>query len=380
MNAIKLFYALMCCLVICTAAVADSDDNSLVLRIDPSEEFPRNSEGAFVTLADGSILYAYTQFYGGAADHSKARIVGIRSSDNGATWNDTPETIIENTGDYNVMSVSFLRLKSGRIALFYLLKNSMHDCKAVIRLSEDECKTWSDPIVITDPPGYFVLNNDRVIQLQSGRLVVPVAYHRPLWRKGKTDMDRRGITMWFLSDDEGASWYESSQWWAMPEPGMRSGFQEPGVVELAKGSLFSFARCDAGVQYAFRSDDGGTTFSAPYRSSLISPRSPASIKRIPGSDDLLALYNDHSGKFPFTPGRRTPLVAAISKDGGVTWPVRKLIESDPDGHYCYTAIHFAGDYALIAYCAGFLSRKDMHGLNPHRIRRMKLSWLYDEGK
>jgi sialidase-1 len=76
---------------------------------------------------------------------------------------------------------------------------------------------------------------------------------------------------------------------------------------------------------------------------LQSPASAASIKRLPGSSDLLAINNDHSGRFPFPKGKRSPLVAAISRDGGMTWPSRKLIEGDLNGWYCYTAIHFAAD-------------------------------------
>ena len=38
--------------------------NHVVLNLDLSSANPRNSEGAFVTLADGSVLLAYTHFYG----------------------------------------------------------------------------------------------------------------------------------------------------------------------------------------------------------------------------------------------------------------------------------------------------------------------------
>ena len=363
-------------IVVFSSALAQTQDNQLVLKIDPSDEFPRNSEGSFVTLKDGTILYAYTQFYGGAGDHSKARIVTIKSEDKGKTWSSTPKTLVENIGGYNVMSVSFLRLKSGEIALFYLVKNGLHDCKPYIQLSSDEGKTWSQSRLMVTPVGYFVMNNDRVIQLKNGRLVAPVAFHRPIYRDGEKSADWRGITFWYLSDDEGQTWYESNLWWALPEPETGAGLQEPGVAELSNGTIFSWARTNTGVQYGFHSTDEGLTFSPPYRTSLISPCSPASIKRIPGSSDLLAVYNDHSGRFPFAEYRRNPLVTAVSKDGGVTWPIRKMIESDLDGHYCYTAIHFTGDYVLLAYCAGFLSQKDMYGLNPHRIRRIKIDWLY----
>ena len=355
-----------------------ASENLLVHRIDPTSDYPRNSEGAFVTLKDGTILFAYSQFYGGSGDHSQARIAAITSKDNGMTWLDDPITIVENIGGFNVMSVSFLRLKSGKIALFYLIKNNLHDLKPVVQLSADEGASWTEPVVIIGAVGYFVMNNDRVIQLQNGRLIAPVAFHRPIYRDGEQSADWRGIAIWYLSDDEGLTWHESDLWWALPVPERNTGLQEPGVVELSDGSIFSWARTDAGVQYGFRSFDRGTTFSAPEPTSLVSPVSPASIKRIPGTSGLLAVYNDHSGRFPFAEKRRNPLVAAVSNDGGVTWPAAKMIESDLDGHYCYTAIHFVGDAVLLAYCAGFYSNPDMGPLKPLRIRRMSIDWLNGE--
>ena len=43
------------------------------------------------------------------------------------------------------MSVSLLRLRDGAIALFYLRKNALDDCRMVLRLSTDEGKTWGSP-------------------------------------------------------------------------------------------------------------------------------------------------------------------------------------------------------------------------------------------
>ena len=177
--------------------------------------------------------------------------------------------------------------------------------------------------------------------------------------------------MWIYSDDDGATWQESASWWAMPVRS-GSGLQEPGVVELADGMLFSWSRTDQGAHYGFNSTDSGKTWSAPVPTEMKSPNGPASIKRLPGSQDLLAIFNDHSGLFPFPPKKRNPLVAAISKDGGKTWPQRQLIESDPDGLYHYTAIHFAGDHILLGYCAG---DSKVGALNRLRIRRINLDWL-----
>jgi Neuraminidase (sialidase) len=178
--------------------------------------------------------------------------------------------------------------------------------------------------------------------------------------------------VWDYSDDEGATWKESPTWWALPVVS-GSGLQEPGVVQLADGSLFGWTRTDVGAAYGFRSHDDGLTWSAPTPTELTSPNSPASIRRLPNSSTLLAVYNDHSGRFPFPAKRRAPLAAAFSTDGGVTWKNQQLLESDPAGWYCYTAIHFTDDGVLLGYSAG----NDQIGkLSRLRIRRVPWSWLH----
>jgi hypothetical protein len=316
------------------------------------------------------VLFYYSLFHGGSGDASPGRIVSIYSDDKGRTWNTEPVTVVENTSGVNAMSVSLLRLHSGKIAMFYLLKNSLLDCRAMMRVSADEGTTWSDPRHVGDAPGYFVLNNDRVIQLKTGRLVVPVAFHRSRASlpNNYKSWDSRGIVMWYLSDDEGATWREADDWWAMPARS-RSGFQEPGVVELADGRLFSWMRTDQGAQFGCYSSDMGKSWPLPERTTLQSPESPATIKRLPNSNKLLAIYNDHSGKFPFPKGKRSPLVSAISADNGKAWGQHGIIEDDPNGWYCYTAIHFIDDAVLLAYCAG---DPKVGGLNRLRIRRLTL--------
>jgi sialidase-1 len=148
-------------------------------------------------------------------------------------------------------------------------------------------------------------------------------------------------------------------------------------VELADGSLYSWARTDVGEQFSFRSRDDGDTWTPPEATELKSPCSPASIKRLPHSAVLLAIYNDHSGRFPFTVGKnayggRTPLVAAFSHDNGRTWPQRKLLEGDLEGAFAYIAIHFVGDSVLLGYSAG--KARGAH-LGSLRIRKVSLSWL-----
>ena len=228
-------------------AVRAAPSNRVVLDIPSSAEHPRNSEGGFATLKSGRIVFAYSQFYGGADDNSSSRIAEVDSDDAGLTWS-APRVIVDNGRNLNLMSVSFLRLADGRLALFYLMKKTALDCRPVVSFSADEGGTWSEPSLIVPVPGYFVLNNDRVIQTRSGRIIVPVAFHRArsTVESDPEAVDERGLVLWTYSDDGGASWRESGTWWSLPVAS-RNGLQEPGVVELAHGSLFSWARTDQGA-------------------------------------------------------------------------------------------------------------------------------------
>jgi len=321
-----------------------------LLTIDPTPEHPRNSEGDILELEDGRLCLVYTRFTGGTSDHAAADLAMRTSKDGGQTWSDD-RILVHHEDGGNVMSVSLLRLAGGEIALFYLDKRSLTDCRPTMRVSRDEAATFGPPVTcITDEVGYYVMNNDRAVQLESGRIVLPVALHnRPEQRKA----DWAGRVMCYLSDDAGKSWRRSKTTLIGHNPsGKRITVQEPGVVELANGRLMMFCRTNAGSQYVSWSRDGGDSWSPLEPSGLESPLSPAVIERIPGSDDLLCVWNDHSGVHPFAAGKRTPHCIAVSHDNGQTWGRSRVLEGDPDGWYCYTSMSFVDGRVLLAYCAG----------------------------
>jgi hypothetical protein len=348
----------------------------ITLELAPEEGRFRSSEGAFVTLTGGRILLAYTKFTSGYADHAGAAIVSRLSADGGQTWAAQDEPVVPNEAGLNVMSVSLLRPAEGLIALFYLHKDSHQDCRPRMRLSSDEGRTWSPPTEVIAREGYYVVNNDRVVQLSTGRLIVPACRHETVVAPGTGAVEHQpGQATFFLSDDGGRTWRRSQSIRSIGEPASRSGLQEPGVVELRDGRLFAFCRTDRGCQYGLYSRDRGKTWSEPFRTGFISPLSPMSIKRIGGSGELLALYNDHSGRFGLTEDRgRQPLVSAISRDEGATWVNHKQVESDLSRGYHYTAIHFVGGgRVLLAYCAG--PRGPGRQLNTLRVRLMDAEWF-----
>jgi hypothetical protein len=210
-----------------------------------------------------------------------------------------------------------------------------------------------------------VLNNDRVVQLKNGRLILPVAQHNA------PDFEKRhpGLIMCYYSDDNGMTWNKSDII-ANPE---NVTTQEPGILELSDGRLFLFSRTNAGVQYTSYSNDKGISWSQLKPGNIKSPLSPASIERIPETNDLLLVWNNNyeGGQ---NGGRRTPLNISISKDESHSWENMKTLESDPDGWYCYTAIEFIDEKILLAYCAG--DRKRYGGLETTQLALIDIDWLY----
>ena len=324
----------------------------IVLELAPTAENPRNSEGDFVWLKDGTLLFAWSRFYqagkheNGSWDNGGADIACRRSSDGGRTWSGKDEILVRNTA-MNLMSVSFLRLADGRIALFYIEKESAAVYKAMMRTSADEAKTWSDAVEITAclPLGMYVLNNARVVQLKSGRILAPLAYHPP-----KPEGGNRSAAKLFCvrSDDGGRTWAAGAMSEVFDAAGERVVSQEPGVIELKDGRVMMWTRTNGGAQYAGYSSDGGVTWSAFKPTDLKGPLSPATIKRLK-TGELIAVWNDHRGH-PERGRIRAPLSIALSRDEGRTWSASVTLEENLADFLCYTALVETDDDLLLAYC------------------------------
>ena len=254
----------------CNMMAQQTRQPETVLILAPGDNNPRNSEGDFITLRDGRLLFIYSRYTGeSSSDHGAAHLAGRYSNDGGETWTATDRVIVEREGKMNVMSVSLVRLLNGEIALFYARKNSLTDCIPYVRFSGDEGETWTEPIAcISDRDGYFVLNNNRVVQLTDGRLMIAVALHTPdgTWQPG-------AILYTYYSDDNGRSWTSGS---AVPNV-TDVITQEPGLVELKDGRLLMYIRASGGFQQLSYSADRGRTWSPIEQSNIPSPLSPATI-------------------------------------------------------------------------------------------------------
>lgn len=302
---------------------------------------PRNSEGDTIVLTDGTLLIGWTEFQKAQSDFTAAHIAGRKSVDGGKTWGEK-FVMQKNVGKLNTMSLSFLRLaKSNELLMFVLIKNSKSDLDLVVCRSTDEAATWSKPHLITVEDGYHIMNNARAIQLSTGRILCPVST-TPLIHSTKHPLQN----VCYYSDDAGTTWKRSQDAVSVP----KRGAMEPGLIERRDGSLLQIIRTQMGKIWFSKSKDQGDSWSAARAWNLVSPEAPATLISLPADQGWLIIHNPVvDPKAKSHGGRRTPLVARVSKDEGKTWSKPVPIESDLTKTYSYISARIVGPRVLLSY-------------------------------
>ncbi len=348
-------FCLVAGVIICAGGVvvAQQDEAFELIVCPATEENKRNTEGSIVVLEDGTLLLAYSRYRATSGDNEYADIAAKTSTDGGRTW--SADFLLQpNDAKLSVRVAHLLRLQSGKIGFCYSRVNSESDASMWWRVSEDECKTWFEPVRVTQP-GYCVAGPDSLLQLRSGRIIEPCSF-TPNYKEHP-----RYANVVCYSDDEGQSWQRCQP---IQTPG-GGNFDEPAVVELKDGRLLMLGRTTPGPMYQCFSEDGGATWTTPEPSPLIHPASPATLKRIPSTGDLLVVWNNSTS-------HRWPLTAAISQDEGKTWEHFRDLETETPGvsQYAYASVAFYQDRVLLTYWV-----MNAVGLSL-KFRSIPVSWFY----
>ena len=305
-----------------------------------TDRFRRRSEASLVDLKDGGFLLAYANHVG-RSDNDRAFIEAVRLTPEGKRTDDAWVAVEAPEGGLNAMSPALRRLPDGRIGMVYSHRMNTTCASRLFIASQDEGRTWSDPIIVAEGE-YKTGRNDCFTICSTGRFIAPCHC--------TDDWDKHYVHIrvaW--SDDAGAAWSLGDKielpmvnW---PDGGNESGCNEPCVVERADGSLFMTMRTAMGTQFCSESLDGGETWTPPRSMEVISPQAPANLSRIPGSDDLLLVWTPNYNARTSLGGRRHTIMTCISYDGGRSWPHdnRKVLVHDP---------HHSVDYPSLLYKDG----------------------------
>lgn len=348
-----------------------ADKNARVLQDDTSIHAPRRlaagvryawDDGAaayripgLVTSNDGSLLAVYDVRYNSSVDLQEYVDVGVsRSTDKGQTWEEM--RLVMSFGEYGGLPRAqngvgdpaiLVDKTTGTIWVIAAWTHGMGNGRAwhnskqgqgltetaqlVLARSDDDGKTWSEPINITEQvknsEWFFLLQGPgKGISMKDGTLVFPSQYI------GADRVPNAGI---IYSKDKGKTWKIHQH--------ARSNTTESQVVELDDGVLMLNMRDNRGGSRAISitRDMGHTWEEHPSsRSALIEPVCMASLIKVEAKDnvlgkDILLFSNPNSTE------HRSNITIKASLDDGLTWKDTNQILLDEGtswGYSCLTMI------------------------------------------
>ena len=253
----------------------------------------------------------------------KGRLLRKDSGDGGRNWS---KSVPQKTADGDSIllardtpHLTLLKLKSGRLAIVYggPVTRPGRDGTTLFRTSTDGGKTWSKATPVD--PLFAVCRTQAARVLSTGRIVVPVMKWISPFTGGDSEGANKNLTFsWvYYSDDEGKTWKRSlSELFVSLDEGRRgvTHFEETVLEELPDGRLFMLGRTELGQFYKTYSSDKGVSWKHPVPTGLASSYAPGTLIRIPGTTDLMLVWNQVSEAEILTGLHRHRLSTAVSTD------------------------------------------------------------------
>jgi hypothetical protein len=292
---------------------------------------------AIITAADGSLVTVTDKRWDHSGDlAAKIDAVVRRSTDKGKTWSDP--LVIANFGGPNGAGDAALVLDktTGDILClvsadkgFFQSTNSVPAKVLVIR-SSDNGISWGTPIDITSQiygpnpnwKGLFVASG-RAHQLRDGKIVAAIAVREDI--DGKNHINNYMIS----SSDHGITWTASTGRAELDG-------DESKVLELNNGDIMMSIRNKGTRRFAISKDKGLTWGPAYNQSDILDPNCDGDFIRYTSTLDGYN-KNRLLHTIPYA-ADRTNVSVLMSTDEGVTWPIRKTIFSGASAYSSITVL------------------------------------------
>lgn len=310
-----------------------------------------------VTTNAGTLLGVYDIRYNTSVDLQEHVDIGIsRSTDKGQTWE--PMRTAMTFGNYGGLPKAqngvgdpsiLVDEKTGTVWVVAAWTHGMgnqrawwssypgmdihHTAQLMLTKSDDDGKTWSEPINITeqvkDPSWYFLLQGPgRGISMQDGTLVFPIQFI------DSTRVPNAGV---MYSKDHGKTWNLHNL--------ARTNTTEAQVAEVEPGVLMLNMRDNRGGSRAVSTtrDLGKTWTEHPSnRSALPESVCMASLIEVDAKDNVtgkkLLLFSN-----PNVIKGRNHITIKASTDGGLTWPDKYQIMLDEEEGWGYSCLSMIDD-------------------------------------
>ena len=271
------------------------------------------------------VLWA-TWYTGGKTEDPDNYSLIVRSDDGGETWSE-PVLVVDPPGKVRAFDPTLWTDPLGRLWFFWAQSYEMFDGRVgvwMIRCDDPAAPTpqWSAPRRLANG---IMLNKPTV--LSTGEWLFPTALWAPsAWLTpdnpvfgAHPELDGERFSAVLVTRDQGET-FTVLGCADVPE----RVFDEHMVVECRDGSLWMLVRTIYGIGES-TSLDRGLTWSPGRDSGLGGPCSRFFIRRLQSGRLLLVNHYEFSG--------RNNLTALLSEDDGATWPHRLLLDARSDVSY-----------------------------------------------
>ncbi|NII29370.1 exo-alpha-sialidase [Pseudoflavitalea sp. X16] len=272
----------------------------------------------------GTILAFAEARISNSADEGPHHIVMRRSTDEGNSFSASVILVESKNGESWANPTVVEDQQTKEIFLFYALNDKNASTRVFYISSKDDGLNWSPAIELshlfeknTHGWTFHLPGPGHGIQLRSQRLIVPVWHRRSISFPAK---ERKYGVNCLYSDDHGKTWKAGGD---TPVGELN----ESQIVEQKNGDVLLIGRTYSGLngvwQAAVVSKDGGINWSAPidYVAGLTGKVCDIGLARYSFRPDILLVSQ------PADPGKRKDLTIRMSRDGGKTWPISRLLEA-----------------------------------------------------